>query len=388
MSLQYDDIRHTFYSMGAPAGLEATIQALRATGDHHGVFRALLLKKRYELALPMVNPGDLENADPEKRKQYEEFVEATCRSIGQRYLDDGNLPQAYRYFRTLGENGPIRAALDKLGAESFSDEVANIAIEQGVHPQRGFELTLKRHGLCRAITVFDTEFTTDLAVKKKASSMLVQQLYKELVLAVGRRIVEKEGQLPADTDLVDMIRERKWLFDDGRTHADPSHVGSVARIGLLCEDQDDLIMTLSIGEYGKLLAPEHSFPHRSPFEEGFADYTRYARALLGQNVDEAVEYFRNKLVNYTTELGDVYACEMVILLLWRVGKKTEALDLWQQHLHRQPAEVPGVHIDSYYDLCIQAGEFERLADCARAQNDSSAWAAARIMASDTNAVRG
>ena len=33
MSLQYDDIRHTFYSMGAPAGLEAMFEELSITAE-------------------------------------------------------------------------------------------------------------------------------------------------------------------------------------------------------------------------------------------------------------------------------------------------------------------------------------------------------------------
>jgi hypothetical protein len=387
MSLQYDDLRQTFFSMGGHAGLESVLGALRAQGDHHGVFRALLLKKRYEMGLPLVNPGELENIAPEKRKEYESYVEETCRHIGQRYLESGNITQAYRYFSTLGEHQPIRDALDKMGPELFTDEVATVAIEQAVHPLRGFELTLRRHGLCRAITLFDTEFTTDVGVKKKAASLLVNQMYKELVLAISKEILEREGALPEDTDLVELIRDRPALFDDDRTYADPSHVSSVARIGLLCDDESDLISTLSIAEYGRKMADVHQWAQRAPFEAGYADHAKYARALLGQNIDETVNYFRDKLVNYTTELGEPHAAELVLLLLWRCDRKREALDLWQQYLHQRPPELPGVFIDSYYDLCIQADEFDRLAESARGQSDSSAWASAMIMATDAHAPR-
>ena len=219
MSIPYENVQSVFLSLGASGGLDATIGALKAEGDHHGVFRAMLLKKRYELGLPLVSPGDLADADPEKRKTYEEYVEKICRDTGERYLRDGNIPQAYRYFRTLGDDKPIREALEKLDMALYDDDIAQVAIENGVHPLRGFELTLQRHGLCRAITLFESDFTTDLKVKRKAAAMLVQALYRDLVLAVGRAIVEKEGALPEDTDLVEMVRNRKWLFEDGRCHA-------------------------------------------------------------------------------------------------------------------------------------------------------------------------
>ena len=165
-------------------------------------------------------------------------------------------------------------------------------------------------------------------------------------------------------------------------------MNSVSRLGLLCEDETDLITSLSISEYGKMLAVEHQYAHRAPFEEAYRDHARFARALLGQDITETLDYFRSKLVQYTTEMGDSYAAEMVILLHWRTDHKSDALDLWKQYLQHQPMEVPGVHTESYYDLCIMAEDFARLADAAREQNDASAWAAAEIMAADKNAVRG
>lgn len=377
--IPYDDIGMLFDSSGVVGGLQGLIHAHESENDHHGVFRALLLKRRFELGLPLINPGELKGSPPDLKKEYEEYVEKICREIGQKYLDAGNIVQAFRYFRTLGELGAIREGLEKIDAKDASEEIIAIAIEQGVHPRRGFEMTLQAHGLCRGITVFDSEFSTSLDDKRYAAGLLVRALYKDLVLGVSRAILERFGQLPPETDLVELIRLRPWLFDDNRTHADPEHVNSVARIGLLCESPEELIMCLSIAEYGRMIGRHYNPAPHAPFEAGFADYARYARALLGQNVEDAATHFRSKLAVYGGSSGSRTPAEMVVLLLWRVGKKEEALDVWQQYLNDEPPEIPGVFIPSFYDLCIAAKSFQRLAETARQQGDSSGWAAARAL---------
>jgi len=378
--IPYDDISMLFDSSGAAGGLDGLIHAHESEGDHHGVFRALLLKRRFELGLPLINPGELKSAPPEVKKEYEAYVEKTCREIGQKYLDAGNIVQAFRYFRTIDELDKIREALVKLESKDASEEVIAIAIDQGVHPRRGFEMTLQAHGLCRGITVYDSEFSTDLEDKRYAAGLLVRALYKDLVLGVSRAILERFGELPPETDLVELIRLRPWLFEDAKTHADPEHVNSVSRIGLLCESTEDLIMCLSIAEYGRMIGKHYNPAPHAPFEAGFSDYSRFARALLGQNVDDTVTHFRSKLAVYGgSSGGNRTPAEMVVMLLWRVGKKEEALDVWQQYLNELAPEIPGVFIPSFYELCIQGKSFRRLAEAARLQGDASGFAAARAL---------
>ena len=377
--LPYDDIGSHFDSKDAAAGLDALLAGLRAGTDHHAHFRALLLKKRHELGLPLINPGDLAGSDGSARKLYEEYVEQACRETGQRFLRDGSIFQAWRYFRTIGDKGPVRQALEHLDPAAAADEAISVAIEQGVHPRRGFELLLQRHGLCRAITLFDQDFSGDLCDRQHAAALLARALYKELVVAVRRQIFERFNELPPETDLVELIRHRPWLFENGNTHADPQHVAAVARIGLITEARPDQIMTLAIAEYGRLLGPRHAPPPSAPFESGFSDYAMYMRALLGQDVHATASYFRFKLAQIDLSATGTFPAEMVVLLLWRAGERTDALEVWQQYLSDQPPELPGRVTPPFYELCIQAGEFKRLQDAARAHHDSSAWAAARLM---------
>jgi hypothetical protein len=377
--LNFDELQAAFASGGAADGIDTLIAKLRGGSEHHSLFRALLLKKRHALNLPLINPGELAGHPEHLRKQYEDFVEQACEEIGRLYLRDENIPQAWRYFRTIGKRAPVREALDKLPPEKADDEVLSIALEQGVHPRRGFELLLKRHGLCRAITVFDHEFYASPDDKKAAAGLLIRALYAELVVGVREQIRARFNELPPETDLVDLIRHRPWLFEQGNTHADPQHVGAVSRIGLLTENYDEMLMTLSISEYGRMLSPEHHPVGRPPFEDGFGDHARYMRALLGQDVGQCVEYFCSRLGGYARASEGTYPAEMVVLLLWRAGRKPEALGIWENFLDDQPPDLAGLVIPPFYEMCLAAMEYTRMAEVARKKNDAAAWAAAQAL---------
>src|ERR1044071_7321549 len=112
-NVPYDSMADVFAFSGSAAGLDGLVTYLRDTGKHHAHFRTLLLRKRFELGLPLINPGELTGYPAHVRKTYEDFVEETCRQTGERYLEENNIPQAWRYFRTIGEREPIRKALEK-----------------------------------------------------------------------------------------------------------------------------------------------------------------------------------------------------------------------------------------------------------------------------------
>ncbi|MGD0091320.1 MAG: hypothetical protein ABSE73_15490 [Planctomycetota bacterium] len=381
--INYDELASTFNSSGALAGLESCIAALRAGNDPHALFRLLLLQKRHELGLPLLNPGNLSGQPERSRAEYKAFVDAACREVGARCLEAGDAGAAWRYFSALNEPEPVRAALEKLAPKQASDEALKVALEYGVHPRRGFQLTLERDGLGRAISLFETGFTGSPADRHYAAGLLARAMYKELVLGVCRAILERETELPPERELVDLVLTRKWLFEAGRTHADPQHIAAVSRIGLLAEGREELIMSLSVSEYGRLLSSQHRPATRVPFEDGFDDHARYARALLGQKADEAAEHFRAKLPMYQSSTMDTYPAEMVILLFWRIGRKDEALDLCQNYLGSQLPELPGTFIPSFYELCAEAKSFHRWTEAARQHDDVTAWTAARIMESNS-----
>jgi hypothetical protein len=378
--LDYPQLETGFAGKDATAGLAGVLAAVRTGTNHQDLFRMLLLQKRHELGLPLINPGDLRGADPATRGIYEKYVESVCREIGGLYLEQKNLPQAWRYFRTIADHEPVRQALRGLDVAQVTDEILAIALGEGLDRRWGFEHALRMRGLCHAINLFERNFSSDASDRQFAAALLARRLYRDLVNGVRRQIMERFGELPPETDLVDLILHRPWLFENGRTHADPQHIAAVSRGGLLSAGREDLIMALSISEYGRMLSPGHQQPALQPFEAGHQDCARYARALLGQDEENTARYFRSKLASYPPPDVTPWAAEMVVLLHWRLGKKKDALNIWQHYLNEQSPEQPRLCLPSFYSLCAEAGDFARLADAARAQNDISAWTAAKIMA--------
>ena len=371
----------TLFKHGPASGLQGLLLKLESGGDHHALFRARLLEKRRALNLPLLNPGDLKAAPPEAKKEYEDYVEAVCREIGSKYLAEGNLTQAWRYFRTIGDNQPIREALEKLDPKSATDEVLEIALGQGVHPVRGFEIVLERDGLCRAVSTFDTEFSSSLDEKRAAAALLVRAIYRELVLNTRKQIYERFNEYPPETDLVDLFQHRPWMFEDGNYHADPSHLIAICRIGLIVEGESERIMGLSCAEYGRKLDSKLQYEGRAPFEAGYSDYALYYRALLGQNVEANITFFKEKLSHYDLHAMDSFATEAILLLYWNCGKQKEALEFWRENFRYTAPDQAGQITPSFYELCAQAKDYKQLAEVARLHDDSSAWAAARLLGS-------
>lgn len=361
------------------AGMALLIRKLEDSSDHHSLFRAKVLAKRNELKLPLLNPGNLKGAPDDARKTYEECVETVCREIGQRYLKENNITQAWRYFRTISDEAPIREALEKAAPETASDELIEIAIGQGVHPLRGFEIILERDGLCRGVSTFDTEFSQNLDDKKAAAAMLVRAIYRDLVLNTRKQIYERFNEYPPETDLVDLFQHRPWMFENSNYHSDPSHLIAICRIGIIIETEPERIMALSCSEYGKKLDKRLQYEGRAPFENGYSDYAMYYRALLGQNVDETIAFFKEKLTRYDLHAMDSFATEAILLLLWNCGKQKEALEFWREHFQYTAPDQAGMISPSFYELCAKAGDFAQLAEVARNQSDTSAWAAAKLL---------
>ena len=72
------------------------------------------------------------------------------------FIDAAEIPRAWNYYRLIGEPGPIHDAIENvvLREEDEFYPLVEIALHQGIHPRKGFDLILDRQGICNAITVF------------------------------------------------------------------------------------------------------------------------------------------------------------------------------------------------------------------------------------------
>ncbi|MCS7047445.1 MAG: hypothetical protein NZO58_13895, partial [Gemmataceae bacterium] len=149
-----DALEATFRSQGAAAAIAQLCDELKKHKEYAGLFYALLMKKRHELGISPIATGSNHDIPPALHEAFEDGIREAARTVGRLWLDDGEIPQAWAYYRMLGETEPVRQALETFQPSDDCDlqPLIDIAFHQGVHPTKGFEWILQRYGICSAIT--------------------------------------------------------------------------------------------------------------------------------------------------------------------------------------------------------------------------------------------
>ncbi len=149
----FDALHSTLRDAGPAAAIDRLCRDLQDRKEYGPLFYALLMKTRHELGLSPVATGGNQDLPPAAQEPFEDGIRRAARTVGGLYLQDGNIPQAWAYFRMLGEPEPVARALET--AEPGDDDaqaLIDIAFQQGVLPVKGFDWVLERYGLCNAIT--------------------------------------------------------------------------------------------------------------------------------------------------------------------------------------------------------------------------------------------
>ena len=148
----YDQVEQELRSRGAEATFEYLVQKSLEEKNYSQLFQTRLLKKRFELGIPLVQKDLFEGLPADRRKSYEESFLQAAREAGELFLRDGDIPRAWSYFRAIGETAPVAAALEQVSEHENMPAIIEIAFQEQVHPRKGFELILNHYGLCRAIS--------------------------------------------------------------------------------------------------------------------------------------------------------------------------------------------------------------------------------------------
>ena len=374
---------------GPSAALERLVARLDERGDARGLLDALLLQARHGLGLPLVQVGSLAEIPEPTRSAYEDRYVEAIRRVGRKLLDGGDLVAAWPYFRVLGEKDEIARAIDAYrpsvdpGDEGLG-AVVDIAFNQGVHPRRGFELILDHYGACSSITAFE-HLPPDESIRVACADRLVRHLHEHLVANLRAEIARRGQPQPAEgTSIRDLIAGRDWLFDDDGYHIDISHLGAVVRMSPLLTDPGALALAVGLTDYGRQLSDRHRYSGDPPFEEIYADHASYLRALIGQEVDEAIAHFRSKLpepaapVPDEERYTDPMPAQVLVRLLVRLGRFDQAIGVVAEHL----ADVPDsmMSCPNVAQLCQMAGRPDHLARHARERGDVVHYLAAQLQA--------
>src|SRR5437764_9029696 len=155
----FDELETTLAAKGPQAAIELLCTTLREQKDYGSLFYALLLKKRQELGVSPVPTGPAQELPASAHEPYEDAIRQAGRLVGGLYLEAGNIPQAWAYFRMIGEPQPVADALERHEPAEGDDvqPLVHIAFYEGAHPRRGFQWILQRFGICNAITTMSSQ---------------------------------------------------------------------------------------------------------------------------------------------------------------------------------------------------------------------------------------
>jgi hypothetical protein len=374
-----DQVRRT---AGDDQAFDALADRFKRDKQYGNVFNVRLLKSRLNLGLPLTAHPPIAEVPAELQQRYQEAYLDAAREVGSLFLTDGNLPGAWPYFRAVGDVKPIADALEALDvdrAESMDAHerlgaIIQIAFNEGINPRKGFELTLKHFGICRAITMFSGY--PQKAGRDESLRLLVQSLHREIVENLKRTISRVEGTTP-DTDSIPvLITGREWLFENDAQYTDSSHLAGLLRFAVELEDANALRQAVEIAHYGCQLSATFQYDDDPPFERAYEDRGIYLRALLGEDVDRAIAHFEAKAASFDAYRDGTRPAEVLIELLCRLDRHADAIRAFRTYL----SGVSPEHLScpTLPQLCEMAGDFDQLRQVAEEQADPLSYLAAVI----------
>jgi hypothetical protein len=360
---------------------------LVAAGRYHEAFDAETLLARVELGLPILKRLSDADYTADQRTRYEERIASACRTASSRFLKRGEFAPAYQYASMIGEFDEIRKAVDlyRYDPEKSPDErlqeVIEIALGQAVHSAKGIELTLRRSGICPAITATENVLLQDpdRTAREQCVKLLVRKLHAELIANLVAEITRIEGKQAVGARIEALLDGRPKLFENDAYHIDTSHLHSIVRMARILPKCDEVLLAAQLCEYGRRLSPNYKHDEGSPFHDPYVDGLLYFTGLAGSATPKALETFRGRADDSNPDVDGTYPVEIYVGLLAKLGRFAEAASYAETKLSGRPIgsnpACPGVN-----ELWLSAGDPNRLAESARKRGDLLSYLAGKVLA--------
>jgi hypothetical protein len=373
----FEQLESTLRAKGPATAIDRLCASLQEAKDYPALFYALLMKKRHELGVSPVPTAPSHELPADLHAPYEEGIRQAARQVGGLLLRDGQIGQAWAYYRMIDEPGPVREALEKYrpGPDDDLQPVIHVALYENVHPTRGFDWVIERYGICSAITTLSgQELAQSDDVKRYCVAALVRALHQELRGRLAAEIEAREGAPPPGADaplatagILPGWLTRGWLFEEDSYHIDTSHLSSVVQMSHHLAPCLEMTLARELCDYGRRLTGHFSNQSDPPFEDLYPAHDRYLAILQGEDVEENLGYFRAQADKADPEEVGTYPAEVLVNLLLRLNREPEALAVARRYLAR--ADGRRLTCPSVPELCQQLGDYGALAEVARAQGD-------------------
>jgi len=383
-----------------PAAMCAELAAsLAARGRWHALFDLRLAEARLAAGLPA--SGSLDGLDEQARGRLDAASLAACLEVGWPLLEAGQVAAAWMYLRAAAGPEEMAARLEPLAkvavaavgddaegadeeAARLVQEIVGVALWEGADPALGIGLVLDTQGICNAITAYEQAVSRLPAARQEpAARRLAAHLHAEVVRSLAAdladRGIETVAALAGPRPLVTLLEAAGGLKSDPSIHVDVSHLQSVLRIARISSDPDTLERAWELATYGCRLPDEVTYPGEPPFENVAQASRLYYAAQLGQDVAEAVAFFRRAAVTADPDLAGSLPHDTLVLLLARLGRPAEALQVAIERPRDagQPSTLQAAGLlPSLVDLARASGEWQILLEACRRHGDEVTYAAA------------
>jgi hypothetical protein len=365
----FNDLQQTLDARGPEAAVERLCATLREQHDYANLFYALLLKKRLQLGVSPVPTEPAQELPEAVHAPYEEAIREAGRLVGRLYLEQGDVPRAWVYFRMIGEPVPVAQALERYQFREGEDcqPVIEIAFHHGVQPRKGFDWILERYGICSAITTVSGHEFPQPEVREYCVKALVRALYEQLRQRLADDVAQHDQVGTEGLGVAQLIAGRDWLFEDQFAHVDVSHLGAVVQMSVALSPSAELNLARELCSYGARLPAQLRYPGEPPFEDMYGDYGLYLDAVAGTRVEEAIGHFRDKAERADPENDGTLPAETLVNLFLRLGRPADALATARRYLAQ--SAFPVRSCPTLPELCRRAQDYGALAEIARTQGD-------------------
>lgn len=366
----FDELAAELEQGGPEAALSRLCTRLNEQGLYHELYQAKRLVARGRLGLPLAETESADSLDPHVRDQLEEALIAACKEVGVELLKSGRIREGWEYLRTSGQWEAGRDALADIEPDEDNlDEFVEVALQEQLDPARGFGAMLEHYGTCNSITALDGMLPR-LApeAQQKTVEQLVEHLHSDLKATLVADISHQEGADPDESlSIGALVVDRDWLFASGAYHIDTTHLASTVRFARILHSRRHLELALDLTEYGRRLARALQYDGDEPFRDIHPSHALYFGALLGEDVDAAAAYFRERAEALDREEFGSVPSEVYVGLLSRVNRPAEAL---AEYIRLIPADAQVVGLaPSLLDLARQAGDWGPFLERSRARED-------------------
>jgi hypothetical protein len=387
----FDELQQTIKAQGPAPALDKLCKSLRECKDYGNLFYAMLMKKRFELGvspLPSAPSSELPTAVLD---QYEDGIREAGRVVGGLFLEQGDIPQAFSYYKMLGEVEPVAQALEKyqLPAEGDFQPIIELAFYHGANPRKGYEWILERFGICSAITIMSGALQNSnfpQTARDACLKQLARALHGQLLERVRFDITRREGKAPETRSVPELIAGRDWLFEEDNYHVDVSHLSSVVQMCVHLAKCEELDLVREMCQYGQHLNPQFRSQGEPPFDNLYVDYEHYYNIIAGHKAEDGFAHFRTKAENPDPDYTNNHAAELLVNLYLKLDRPADALAAARKFLAN--ADERQISCPGITELCRRVNDYHTLSEVARERGDPVNFVAGLIAAQNLPKANG